>query len=77
MLTAQPFHAHEKHIQCLSSRFQSKRLPTSLNPEKDRATHLSRHRVSPLSVLTFPNLESRSIVGYAHFVEPVSWEDDN
>ncbi len=51
--------------------------PTSLNSEKDRATHLSRHRVSPLSVLTFPNLESRSIVGYAHFVEPVSWEDDN
>lgn len=51
--------------------------PTSLNTEKDRATHLSRHRVSPLSVLTFPNLESRSIVGYAHFVEPVSWEDDH
>lgn len=50
--------------------------PTSLNPEKDRATHLSRHRVSPLSVLTFPNLESRSIVGYARFVEPAVWEDD-
>lgn len=65
-----------KNTSTVSLRGSNRGTPTSLNPEKDRATHLSRHRVSPLSVLTFPNLESRSIVGYARFVEPAVWEDD-